>query len=717
MKKRGILQLIYNNISGGERISINKEIVLQDGIKDCGICCLLSVVKHYGGNISKEYLRELTSTNKNGVVASKLVETALFLGFDSYGLSGKITDLKKEQLPIIAHVILNKSYKHFIVIYDINYLEKKIIVMDPARGKRIMKFSEFNLLTSGNFIYLKPLKPIANFSSKKVIKTAIIEFIKKHISWLIILFILSFTSFVLNILSCFHLKYLMNYALEYNSLDNALTISIVLLLIFILKEISSLLKNITLIKWSELFDEALTMKTFRQIISLPYLYYKNRTTGEVVSRIRDLSETKNFLTKLFCFLSTDLLCIIVFIILLLDLNKKMTLWVLLIISSLFIFSLITKKYLKKKIIKYHKKEMKLNSYLIEVLSSNSVIKGEHVESNVIYKFRKKYQSLLEAVYKLSIVKELEEFIKNIIINVGWVIILFLGCSFIIKEKLSIGDLIVFQSVLSYYFASFKNLLELYYDYSNFKLTFTRVEDLFSIKKENFIGSRHYINYKLNGPIKYKNLNYKYSSKQIFNKINLEIKAGEKIFFYGPTGSGKSTLMKLLMRYIEVPFGKLSINDIDINHYHLDVLRNRITYVSQNEYLFTDTILENITLGRVVNEEKLKAICKITKVEEFVSKLDSKFNTLVEENGFNFSGGERQRIILARSLLKNSDIYIFDESLSQVDSKKELEILKDIFKILKGKTIIFISHSKKNKYIFDRKIYLKNGRCYEEKVRS
>ncbi len=688
---------------------------MQDGIKDCGICCLLSVIRFYNGNISKEYLRELTNTSKNGVSASKLVECANALGFTSYGLNGTIDNLKQEDLPIISHVILNKTYKHFIVIYDIDHKNKKLIVMDPAKGKKVLKFSEFNLLTSGNFIYLKPRKQIANFTTKKIFKPSIISFIKAYKTHLIFLLFLSFGCFVLNILSAFHLKYLMDHALNYNSLENVLEISIVMLMIFILKETTSLLRNLTLIKWSELFDEVLTMKTFRQIISLPYLYYKNRTTGEVVSRIRDLSETKNFLSSLFCFFTTDFLCIIIFIILLLDLNKKMTLVVICIITLLFIMSVILKKTLKKLTIKYHRKEVNVNSYLIEVLSSNMVIKGQHIENNVIYKFRKKYKSLLNAVYNLSLTEELEQFIKNIIENIGWVIILYLGCKNIIKGKMTLSELIVFQSVLSYYFSSFKNLINLYHSYNNFHISLERVEDLFSIKKENFIGSRHYTKYNLKGIIKYKNLTFSYNGKKLLDNINLEIKPGEKVFLYGPSGSGKSTLMKFLIRYIDTPFGNISIKGIDINHYHLDLIRNKINYISQSEYLFTDSILENITLGRVVEEGDIKKVCKIAKVDEIINKSDLGIKSMIEENGFNLSGGERQRIILARSLLKKSDIYIFDEALSAIDSKKELEILKDVFKYLKGKTIIFISHNKKNKDIFDRTIYLKNGKVYEEKV--
>ena len=130
------------------------EIVRQDGIMDCGVSCLLSIVRYYGGNVPIEYLREKTSTTKDGVTAFKLVETANSLGFNSYGLNGELKDLKDDFLPIIAHVIINKNIKHFIVIYQIDRIKRQLIVMDPDQGKVKLSFSEFNLMTSYNFIYL-----------------------------------------------------------------------------------------------------------------------------------------------------------------------------------------------------------------------------------------------------------------------------------------------------------------------------------------------------------------------------------------------------------------------------------------------------------------------------------------------------------------------------------------------------------------------------------
>ena len=300
------------------------KVVLQDGIKDCGVCCLLSIIKHYGGNVSKEYLRDLTNTTKNGVTAYNIIETAKKLGFDSYALCGDLEEIDANNLPVIAHVIINKSYKHFIVIYKIDFLNEKVLVMNPAKGKEILSFSEFKLESSSNYIFLKPIKKLPTFQEKKIIRNTIIKYILKNKQLLIYLIILTIFFFILNLLSAFHFKYLLDYVINYNISKNALIISITVLIIYILKEIISYLRDIIILKYSEMFDEVVTIKIYKQIILLPYLYYKNRTTGEVISRMKDLGVIKGFIIEVITSISTSLLSIIIFFIVLFNINSKLT---------------------------------------------------------------------------------------------------------------------------------------------------------------------------------------------------------------------------------------------------------------------------------------------------------------------------------------------------------------------------------------------------------
>ncbi len=689
---------------------IRMKVVLQDGIKDCGICCLLSIIKYYNGKVSKEYLRQLTNTTKNGVSLLNLLEAAKKIGFEVEAVKGDIEKIKADNLPCIAHVIINKSYHHFIVIYEIDEKDQRILIMDPAKGKRILSTSEFKLMTSNHYLFLKPFQKLPIFHDNRIIRKSIGFFLKKEKHYILFLFFLTMFYFVFNVLSSYHFKYLIDYGINYNTGNNLVLISFVVLFIYLLKEFSSLLRKILLLKYGLLFDQNITIKTLNQIILLPYLYYKNRTTGEVVTRIKDLSIIKEYLTVLLLFVTTDLVSIVIFIILLFNINKKLSIIALFLLLSLVSVSLIFKKTIKQKTEKLYRKEEQINSFLIETLSSVEAIKGMHIEIPTIKKITKKYREFLNSLYSLSLTSEAITILKSIIYNIFVVIILYYGSNYVIKGQVSLSDLIVFQSILSFYTSSFQSLITIITEYPRYKIASERIEDLFTIKKEIFQGGNYYNLYRLEGDISYHNLTYSYNGKILLDCINLTIKFGEKVFLYGPSGVGKSTLVKLLMRYIEVPFNSLSINEIDINHYHLDVLREHITYISQQEFLFNDTVLNNIKLYRNFPKEEIQKVMALTLVNE-VATMDK----LVEENGFNFSGGERQRIILARSILKKSDIYIFDEAFSQIDTLREKKILLNIFRYLKNKTIIVISHRFDNKELFDRIISLRNGKISEEEL--
>ena len=249
---------------------------------------------------------------------------------------------------------------------------------------------------------------------------------------------------------------------------------------------------------------------------------------------------------------------------------------------------------------------------------------------------------------------------------------------------------------------------LFDNFNSYKIALSRVEEIFLINKENFKNNFFYLPYTLKGSIVIDNLNYKVNTKVLFNNLNLKINPKEKILLCGESGSGKSTLVKMLMRYIETDFGNIKISDIDINHYHLENLRNNITYITSNEYLFTDTIKNNILLNKEIPDEEFYKICKLCLVDDIVKNSDLKYEKIIEENGFNFSNGERQRIILARSLLRKSSIYIFDEALGQIDINKEKKILTNIFNYLEDKIIIVISHRFNNKKLFDRVLKLDKG---------
>ena len=691
------------------------KIVLQDGIKDCGVCSLLSIIRFYGGEVSKEYLREITNTTKNGVSAFNLIEGAKKIGFEAVGVCGDMTNLENNNLPCIAHLLVSKEYKHFVVIYKVDKDNKKLLVMDPAKGKRTLSFSEFKLHSTNNFILLKPNKNIPTFNNKRMVYKTIRNnfFDNKKIFLVLSLLILMY--FIFNILVSFNFKYLLKFSINYNVGTNIKIISIIIFVIYIFKLVSELLKNLIVLKLSCILDEAITIKTFKQILLLPYLYYKNRTTGEVITRLKDLTTVKNYLISLFSILIIDGVSLFLFFSFIFSINKTITYFLLGLLLLMFLTTIVRNKKKRKLYIKVCNGEEKVNSYLFEALSNVDTIKGGHIEKRLSDKFLLLYRDLLEKNYLYLLFVSISKFIKDNIKNILLLVVYCMGSIYILRETMTIGDVLLYQTFLLYFLGSVEEIIYIVDEYYNYKIALDRVEDLYTITSEKFNGSFYYYNYVLDGDIKFNNLTYKFGSKKILDNISLVIKKGEKILLTGESGTGKSSLVKILMRYLEVPYGMCSISGIDINHYHLENIRKNISYVSSNEFLFTDTLYNNLTLERDVNDDLLNEVCKVTKVDEVIKKRDTDYKMMVEENGFNFSNGERQRIILCRYLLRNSNIYIFDEAFGQIDFEKEREILKEMFSYLKNKTIIVISHRLNNKKLFDRWIKIIDGKIYEEKL--
>ena len=688
------------------------KIVLQDGIKDCGICCLLSVIRFYGGDVSKEYLRELTHTNKDGVSLFNLVETAKMLGFEAMGVTGNLEDIDVNNLPCIVHFIVNKNYRHFVVLYQMNKTKQQVTLMDPAKGKKTISFAEYRLLSSNAYLFLKPKKKLPIMKNKnKIYKMIKITLGQNKMLWFSIVFF-TFSFFVLNFICTLHFKYILNLSINYQLSSPILWISYIIGILYLLKNSNLLIRNILMNKWSAILDYEITINTYKQVLLLPYLYYKNRTTGEILSRFKDLNTIRSFVSNLFCILSTDFISIILFLTLMFFYNKRLTIMITIICALFMISTLLLTNYKKKQERIICKNQDTTNSYIINGIHNVDTIKGFHLEKRLIDKFSLQYHSFLERNYLYSRFFEFYYFVKNnmndfILLSIyGW------GSYHVIQGTMSLANLIIYQSFYSYFTSCFYRLISLIENYSSYKVASERVEDLYRMNKDNFMNHYFYLPYTLEGPIQFQDLSYKVGSKELFHQLNLTIQKGEKVLLCGESGSGKSTLLKMLLRYIDVEYSKISIAGIDINHYHLENIRSHITYVTSNEYLFTDTLRNNILMYKDQEEETFQKICKICLIDEIIKNHMLGYDTLIEEDGFNFSNGERQRIILARSIMRDSSIYIFDEALSGIDIQKEKKILEGIFEYLKNKTIIVISHRFHNKKVFDRILKLEGGIIHE-----
>ena len=649
------------------------------------------ILENYNGFVNYEKLCEMTKTNKNGTTAYNIVETLKKLGFNSYGIHYELNkQADKLILPAIAHVVINNSYNHFIVIYEINYNKEYLLIADPAQKVKKISFMDFNKIFSNIILIAYPIQKIVK-EKEITIKDYLtsVAFNKKYI----VIFILTLISLICSFIYLILIKYFLNGTFKIN-----LLISIII--IIFIKYILNLIKNKKIIYEKNKKYKKLMTESFLDILNLPYKYYRNHTTGDVISRINDIDKIKDLL-DIFIILFTDIILIILSSFLLISINKILFLTVL-IILCLYLFNYLyyhKKVQLKLEDIKISKSL--INSYMTESIMAYESIKGQNLESYIKDQFENKNSNYINSLKQYENLTNKMSLINDFIFDISILIILSIGLLFINKNIMTYGDLIIFYTVMNYFLEPVKNFNEMNLIIQEIKISFKRI---FNLKYfQNKIKRK-----KLYSDINIKALNYDIEDRKIIKNLNLQLKQKEKIMITGKSGCGKSTLLKLIKQFYstnDIYIDNININKIDMN--------KNITYISQNEYLFTDTLYNNIVMNNKISSNELQKIIKICELDDIVSNKMG-LNMLIEENGFNLSGGERQRIILARALVNIKDYLFIDEGLSEVNVDMERRILKKLFSTYKSKTIIVVSHRLDNLDLFDKLVKLDKKEIIERR---
>lgn len=678
-------------------------IVLQDGAKDCGAACLRSIIQYYGGNVTLERLIELTKTTKEGTTFYNLKEASEEIGLAtrSYRVDD-IEKIKEINIPFICQITKN-NYTHFIVVYKIK--DNKLLIMDPSIGKQSIDIFDFNNIWTGNIMLFEKVSTLPLEEDPNITNRLIKEVLKNNKGNIIFVMILSLISTILSCLVSLYSQIIFDKIID-TELNNLIIITLTFSILYIIKNITNYIRNHILIYISQKLDINILLNTFTKVVLLPYNYYKNRRSSEVLSKINDLSYIKNFISKIIVTTFLDFLLLMVATITIYYKIKEVLI-IFIIAQILYILIvLIFNNYIKNITIKRQEATAILNNTIIESVSTFETIKGLNIEDNIIYKFSKDYSSLLNITFDIDKLNNLLTFLKEMIINICLITVDYYIFKNIMNGISTTGDYLTITILSSYLIYPISNIMDLSYEYHYIKNSIKRANTFFEVEEEKIHDKRKLI---VNGNIKITNLKYTFNNKYyVLNDINLFIKNNDRVLILGSSGSGKSTILKLLYKYLEADRKTIYINGYDINDYSLSDIRESITYVSQNELLFNDTIRNNIILGREVSEIDYLNICKILHIDDIVKDSIQGYDYVLEENGINLSGGQRQRIILARSLLKNSNIIMIDEGFNQIDITLEREILQDIFTYYHNKTFIIVSHRKENSDLYNRIIKIKNG---------
>lgn len=664
--------------------------VKQDGIKDCASACVQMILKYYGGYTSMTKLNEMMRTSHKGTDAYHLVLALQELGFKAEGRKFKNFYFP---LPVIAHVIINDSYKHYVVIYEVDFRRRRLLIGDPSFGLRRLSFDEFKKMWTGVIITIKPVRKLIKEEEPKVIPF-VLKLVRPNVKSLILIGGLSFVVSVLAVVTSFFLQVLINYLNK--DFDGLFDVCGIFLVVFLAYAFLKFFRNSRLIKLNREIDSRLSIDTFKKIVHLPYRFFRQRTTGEITSYFNDLFWIREFIIDVSIAIFTNLPIMIMIFLVMAYLNFG-ALLIVLFICLLYFLDFVY--YFRKNEIKVDQalyEKAFVNSYMTERIGGFESVKNLDMEGMVISKFRKVYEKYLSTVKDVDITYNKQSLDKEIVHYFGLfflIIYIFLE----ISKGMVFSEGVTLFILAIYFLDNFRNILGFDLEVKEVTSAVKHVSELLNYNKQKKIRKQ------IRGDIRFTNVSYSFDDeKKVLDGISLVIKQGEKVMVTGKSGSGKSTLFKILKGFYNDYQGKIFIGNKDIRRLKV----SGINYICQKETIFTGTLKDNLEL---LGKYDQRDICEI-------KDIGLEYDDLLEENGFNLSGGQRQRIILARAL-NNFNILIIDEGLSEVDVNMERRIIKALLERYKNKTIIYVSHRRDNLDLFDRLVEINDGKIltYERRV--
>jgi len=530
------------------------------------------------------------------------------------------------------------------------------------------------------------------------------------------LFLASMLYTFLGIMGAFYFQFLVDEILPYHLNKTLHIISVGVIVLYLFKVILNFFRTHLLLWLSQKLDIYLILGYYQHVINLPMKFFGTRQVGEIVSRLIDASKVREAVSTATLTILIDILMVFVGGAVLYSQNAFLFGITALLIPIYIIIVWAFHKPFEKINRKQMEENALLNSYIVESINGIETIKAYNAERKVQFETEKRFIRYLRSIFKEGLLNNSQNSIKLFIQLVGGVVILWIGANEVLKGNMTMGQLLTYNALLAYFLEPIQNLINLQETMQTAIVAADRLGEILDLELEKKEDEERKIKSdSLKGSIEFKDVSFRYGNRELTLKnINLHISPGEKVAFVGESGSGKTTIIKLLMKFYQCEQGEILIEDNNINDINTEYLREKIAYVPQNAFFFSGSIRENLTLGVDENIEMNKIVeaAKVSCAHNFINDLPLRYNSYLEENASNISGGQKQRLAIARAILKNPDILILDEATSNLDSVTEKAISQLINEFCEGISTIIIAHRLSTVMKCDRIYVIDKGEIVE-----
>ncbi|MGF1588937.1 MAG: ABC transporter transmembrane domain-containing protein [Pleurocapsa sp.] len=661
----------------------------QQSSSDCGAACLAMISRYWGKRLSLNFLRERIGIGRSGASLKSLATAAEGIGYHARPVRASLSRIAEQKNPWIAHW----QGDHYVVVYRIK--EHKILVADPGKGKFEVSSSEFATNWTGYALLLEPTENLADAPEEKRSLSRFFKLLLPYRSIGITVIIASLLIQVLGLVSPLFTQIILDQVVG-NKSQSTLNVLVIGIVMFGSLGIGlSSIRNYLLSYLANRLDLTMIGGFVNHALKLPLKFFESRRVGDIITRVQENQKIQQFLIQNLLLSWLDFLTGFVYLGLMLYYNWQLTALILLLIPPIVLLTLAATPLLRKVSRDRFNATADQNSSLVEMMTGISTLKAVAAEQDLRWRWEDLLTRELNVRFqgqKLAINLGL---LSGLINSIGGAALLWYGATLVIQDQLTIGQYVAFNMMKGYIISPVMVLVGLWDELQEVLISVERLNDVFETKSEESQRDSKIILPKLQGHIVLDNVTFRYENEEeanILQNICLEVKAGQTVAIVGRSGSGKSTLVKLIQGLYHPLSGQVSIDGHNLKHVSLQSLRSQMGVVPQDCFLFSGTILENITLYRAeFTLEQAIASAKLAEAHAFIQALPLGYNTKVGERGDSLSGGQRQRIAIARAFLGDPPILILDEATSSLDTESEQRFQDNLTRLSRQRTTLIIAH--------------------------
>lgn len=686
--------------------------VKQRDNMDCGAACLASISAYYNLHIPVSRIRQLASTDKKGTNVLGLIEAAEALGFLAKGVKGTYESLFKIPKPAIAHLKLKNGLLHYVVIIKVT--AKSLDFMDPATGTiENKRMEDFLTLWTGVLVIMVPSDSFEIKNEKPSNLARLFYLLKPHRAVMTQALLGAIFFSLIGLSTSIYIQKLTDFVFINGNKNLLNLMSVSMIALVFIQVLIGIYQTVFTLKTGQLIDARLILGYYKHLLKLPQRFFDTMQTGEIISRISDAVRIRAFINDTLIELIVNTLIVTFSFALMFIYSWQMALLVLIIIPIYLALYVIANYLNKKTERRLMEQGARLESQLVESINTVGTIKRLGIEGYTNTKTEFRFIDLLNTSYTSGLNSVYTNFSTTFVSRLFTVIVLWVGSFYVLKNNLTPGELLSFYAILGYFSGPLNSLIGVNVSIQHALIASDRLFEIMDIEQEK--ENKIVLKKEMIGDISFQNITFRYGTRvDVFSDFNLTIENRQITAIVGESGCGKSTLIHLLQNIYPIASGKIYIGKLDINQIENTSLRNIVGVVPQKVELFKGSIAENICLGEI--EPDMIRVLQISQdvgLVKFIESLPDGYFTDVGENGASLSGGQKQKVALARALYRNPEIIILDEATSALDSDSEEQIFSTVNNLKnQGKTVIVIAHRLSTVQYADRIIVMEKGKVVE-----